>query len=359
MKDYGNSVALFGALGCMALLLVSMYFAKKEDVPVESPSQISTEAKDDVFGDDNKKDTTESTKNTSENEEGTEESTGSESEKTTETAELPEASIPEDMVSGNFVGAVTPDMQNAIDAAYKIDPEILHQIYPQELSIVGDSIASGFGAYQALDNPYDFAVGSLAARSIGDYTFTYGEGTYNYSEALEAAQPAYIYLSMGMNDVNMSTSDEYAENYKAIIESVQEVCPDSVIIVASVTPIDLSSTFTAQSTIQMFNEKLKAMVESIGSNKIVFYNAFEVVLDAATGGLASDYNGGDGIHLSYSAYYTLLENLYPVLDEMPVPEKVKEMAKEIEGTVSSEEGKEGNEDGSDDASGENAEGTVG
>ncbi len=351
MKDYGNSVALFGALGCMVLLLVSMHFAKKEDEPeVKDPKPAASQN-----GNLSAEDSTEPT-------EGTDVTTGttvsgesaSDISTTTtthpDTGAIPQISVEvtEEMISGAFIGAVTPEMQSAIDAATKIDPEILHEIYPQELSIVGDSIASGFGAYQVLTNSYDFATGSLAARSITDYTFEYDGASYVYSDALKLSQPAYIYLSMGMNDVNMTTSDEYAENYKNIISTVQDVCPDSVIIVAGITPVSPSSTFTAQTTIQKFNEKLKETVDSIADPGVLYYDAYSAVCDAATGGLRADCDGGDGIHLSYSAYSALLSNLYPMLDEIPAPEKIREMAEELKAQ----------KDAEDTATDENGDGTA-
>ncbi len=345
MKDYGNSVALFGALGCMALLLVSMHFAKKEDTTeIKNPKPAVSQ--DENLSAESSTEQTEPTANTDITT-GTTVSGGNAADTDTTTTYPDTVQVPEEMISGAFIGAVTPEIQTLIDAANKIDPEILHEIYPQELSVVGDSIASGFGAYQVLTNPYDFATGNLATRSIDNYTFTYDGSSYGYIEALEHSQPAYIYLSMGMNDVNITTSDEYAENYRNIITKVQEVCPDSVIIVAGITPISVSSTFTTQSTIQKFNEKLKETVDSFADSKVIYYDAYSAVYDAASGGLRADCDGGDGIHLSYSAYSTLLSNLYPVLDEIPAPQKIREMAKELEAQKEAD-GTEGADESSDD-----------
>lgn len=343
MKDYGNSVALFGALGCMALLLVSMHFAKKEDA-VETKDSRPAVSQDENLSAENSAEQSDST-------EGTDITTGTtvsleNAGDTSTTTTYPETvEVPEEMITGAFIGALTPEMQSLIDAATKIDPELLHEIYPQELSIVGDSIASGFGAYQVLTNPYDFATGNLAARSIDNYTFTYDGSSYGYSEALEHSQPAYIYLSMGMNDVNISTSDEYAENYRSIITKVREVCPDSVIIAAGITPISASSTFTALSTIQKFNEKLQETVDSFVDSKIIYYDAYSTVYDTASGGLRTDCDGGDGIHLSYSAYSELLSNLYPILDEIPAPQKIRKMAGELETQKKAEETESTDESG--------------
>lgn len=337
MKDYGNAGALCGALGCMVLLLVSMHFAKSENKPdtEKASAEIVMDEKED------KKQTTVSSSS---------EAVSNESVAVTETSGMSDMSGTSDVSSDmsgeettatttvqetapvvsleNFIGPLTAEQQQELADSVNYTPEVLHLAYPEELSIVGDSIASGFGVYDVLDNSYDFATGNLGARSIKEYNFSYDGVSGTYIDALTAAQPAYIYLSMGMNDVNIITSDEYAELYKGIINEVREKCPNSNIIVAGITPVAPDSTFTANSSIQIFNEKLKSVAEEFASPNIIYFDAYSYVIDEATGGLRSDCNGGDGIHLSYAAYSSLLENLYPFLDEMPIPQKIKDIIKE-------------------------------
>ena len=316
MKDYGNAGALCGAIGCMVLLFVSMHFAKEEKKP--DTENVSAEI---VTGDLNGSAVTTfsgDAVNTAGGEEMGDMS-GISGTQTTETEEGPVISLE------NFIGPITLEQKLKFDEAIKYSPEVLHLVYPEELSIVGDSIASGFGVYDALNNSYDFATGNLAARSITEYNFSYDEANGTYIDALTAAQPAYIYLSMGMNDVNIITSDEYAEIYRGIITDVMQCCPESNIIVAGITPIASDSTFTANSSITMFNEKLKSVAEEFDSPNIVYFDAGSFIMDEETGYLREDCDGGDGIHLAYTAYEILLENLYPVLDTMPIPQKVKDI----------------------------------
>lgn len=349
MKDYGNTGALCGALGCMLLLLVSMHFAKDDDSP--KAENASAEV---VFDDNNisgstdapeQEDNTEVTTISDENASAGTDLSGDTSYEN-ETTVTTEASVP-------FVGPLSEaDLQKALEVHY--DPEIMKKVYPQQLSVVGDSIASGFGVYGILDNPYDFATGNMGSRSINDYTFDY-EGTNGvYNEVLKLSQPGYIYISMGMNDVNMITSDQYAENYREIITSVKEACPDSCIVAAGITPISASSTFTASSTIESFNEKLKEVVSEFNSPYICYFDAGSYLKDEAAGGLRSEYNGGDGIHLSSKAYYILLENLYLLLDEMPVPPSVQNIIEEQ--GITADTGDEGADDESpSETSGENVQ----
>lgn len=355
MKDYGNAGALCGALGCMVLLLVSMHFAKVEDKPDtekvsaeviydDSSSKVTTSAVSGI-GTDLFAGTSVSSLETLESMSSTDISSVSEPDITTAT----DAAI-EPGISISFIGPLTKQQRDTLEASISYPPEVRHLAYPQQLSIVGDSIASGFGVYGVLNNSYDFATGNLGARSIDDYAFSYGGEMGKYLDVLTASQPAYIYLSMGMNDVNIVTSDQYADDYKAIITNVHEICPDSIIIVAGITPVSAESTFAANSTIVMFNEKLKAAVESFASPMIRYYDAGSYIKDEATGALRSDCDGGDGIHLSSSAYYSLLENLYPLLDEMPLPKIIKDIIEEqdLASKVAEMQEDENNDDSLDD-----------
>lgn len=352
MKDYGNAGALCGALGCMVLLLISMHFAKAED---------STETKDasaEVVYDDPKSTSTDvTTAPTNELAVGSSETIDTTAALETSDEFMTETTISEEVTTtisqevtldlSKFIGPLTKEVRESIENSTSYPPEVLHLAYPEQLSIVGDSIASGFGVYGALHNSYDFATGDLGARSITDYSFSYGGEMGKYIDVLTASQPAYIYLSMGMNDVNIITSDEYVDFYREIISNVRSACPDSIIIVAGITPISIDSTFTENSNILTFNEKLKALVDELASPTIKFYDANKVVADEATGALRSDCNGGDGIHLSSLAYDMLLENLYPLLDELPVPQVIKDIIEEDDLVSQAEAAKSEEENESD------------
>jgi lysophospholipase L1-like esterase len=326
MKDYKNIGALCGALGCMVLLVVSMQLSKQEDAVTTSASAevvLTEDATAETEATDAAADlAAETTATTTLAEEETAAQTTDTAETAATEPDTVAATAAQTVGTAEFIGPPTKEKMEAsrtATAASQMDPEQLHALYPAQLSIVGDSIASGFGAYGALSNPYDFATGNLATWSIEEYSFTYEDQTLSYLDALQQSQPPYIYLSMGMNDLNMGTAEEYVENYRNIIAAVQEACPDSDLIIAGITPVDASSSYASNSTIETFNAALQEMVEGLGANNIRFYDTTSLLTDPETGGLLAEYDGGDGIHLNYMAYAALLEQLYPILDEMPLP----------------------------------------
>lgn len=204
-----------------------------------------------------------------------------------------------------------------------LSPEQLqqrHTVYPQAITVVGDSIASGFALYGAIPEENGLAKGCVAIRNIHDFTFADSSGAEkDILEVLREKQPPYIYLSMGMNDINLLSAEEYTAQYAAEIEKILTVCPDSDIIVAGITPILPSSDFTSNASIQQYNAALAQTIQQLNRENVAYFDAYAVISDPVSGGLAEMYSAGDGVHLGTAAYPALLNALCPLLDAMPVP----------------------------------------
>ncbi len=204
-----------------------------------------------------------------------------------------------------------------------LSPEQLqqrHTVYPQVITVVGDSIASGFALYGAIPEENGLAKGCVAIRNIHDFTFADNSGTEkDILEVLREKQPPYIYLSMGMNDINLLSAEEYATQYAAEIEKILTICPDSDIIAAGITPILPTSDFTSNTEIQQYNASLAQTIQQLNKENVAYFDAYDVVNDPSSGGLAEIYSAGDGVHLGTAAYPAMLDALCPLLDTMPVP----------------------------------------
>lgn len=216
----------------------------------------------------------------------------------------------------------------------------LHEIYAEKIIIVGDSIAYGFNAYGYISDAQNLAQGSVAIRNIHDFSFTYDGCEMDILDALKEAQPTYIYMSMGMNDVNMTTAKEYGDAYKEAILSIQKICPDSNLIIAGITPIAADSDFTDNAEIRNFNRELEQVVKEFDSPNIVYFDAYSVIADPETEYMRPECSGGDGIHLSGQSYEDLLNAVYEVMDTMPIPEAVMEALEHAETTNSTTETEE-------------------
>lgn len=171
---------------------------------------------------------------------------------------------------------------------------------------VGDSICSGLRVYKILPDENVLAAGSVGARNVFEFTYNVGGNEYSLAYALTVLKPRYVIFSMGMNDVNMTTPEEYCTNYDNVVKTVQTVLPDAKFFIASITPISAESEFSTNEKIDLFNSTLKTHLTG-GETGYV---------DVATGlkadwinALEKDNNGGDGIHLAPAAYYKYLNQI--------------------------------------------------
>lgn len=177
------------------------------------------------------------------------------------------------------------------------------QDFISKLVIVGDSIASGFSSFGKLPPSQVLATGSVGARNIHEFSVTLDDKSMDVLDAISIVQPQYIFMSMGMNDVNISSKEVYISDYNQNIDDIQSICPKATIIVMGITPVIYYSDFTSNDTIDSYNEALKDMAkERRDSGQKVYYINVSKYLKDEQNGLKSEFSSGDGIHISADAY---------------------------------------------------------
>lgn len=167
---------------------------------------------------------------------------------------------------------------------------------------VGDSICRGFTAYNVVKAKNVYAAGSVSARNFFDMEFHYYGQPTGYGEVLEQAKPENVILSMGMNDVNMTSAQQYCENYRRIIDFTLENSSANVYVCA-ITPI--SSQFAEHSRIDAFNLAMKNYIAENFGQRVGFID-FGYLLKNSDNMLSSGLDSGDGIHLAPECYYIAL-----------------------------------------------------
>lgn len=185
-------------------------------------------------------------------------------------------------------------------AAYHVS--VRDREFARKSLFVGDSICRGFEEYKIVHPENVCARGSIAARNFFEYGFYTDSGEDDYITALNKAVPEYVFLSMGMNDLNLTDEDTYCENYRTIIDETLENSSAEV-YVAAITPINCE--FTTNYRIDCFNVKMSEFLEENYPER-VHYLDFAKHLKDSDGALKDCFNGGDGIHLSPYAYYVAL-----------------------------------------------------
>lgn len=177
---------------------------------------------------------------------------------------------------------------------------------------VGDSICSGFGAYGIVPWDYVAAKGSLGSRSFYDYKFSFRDKEeQTYAQVLKTAKPRYVFLSMGMNDVNMVYENTYCENYRKIIQETLDKSGADV-FVAAITPV--CSNFCDNSVIDSFNDEMKKFIAKEFPERVHFFD-FGRYLKNDQNKLRTCLHSGDGIHLGPYCYNIALWEMHRALTE--------------------------------------------
>lgn len=199
------------------------------------------------------------------------------------------------------------------DSYIKINPENGTYILPEdeeklteESLFVGDSICSGFWACGMVSGKNVYATGAVGARNLLEYEMYYRSQPAKYVPVLKKTQPKNVFLWMGMNDVNLTSAEEFCENYKTIIDLTLENT-EAEVYVCAISPI-LNLEFTKLEYIDEFNEAISAFIEKNYETRVRFID-FTAPLKTEDGLLDEQYNGGDGIHLTTRAYYIAIHEI--------------------------------------------------
>lgn len=234
--------------------------------------------------------------------------------------ELP-SSIPDEPAAPS--PAPSPDYQPEYDdpeSYLEYDPEndtyiptAEEKCLGEESLFVGDSICSGFSAWGVLESKNVFAMGNVAAWSLLDYDDIYYQNVPSkFVPVLKKAKPKRVFFWMGMNDVNMTSSEEYCENYKKIIDTTLNNS-DADVYVCAITPIS-NLKFTKLDYINEFNDAIKHYIMRNYKERVHFVS-FAEPLKTPDGLLNDEYNGGDGIHLGKKAYFIALHEINKQIKE--------------------------------------------
>lgn len=217
------------------------------------------------------------------------------------TEKLPEFDNPDDYITYN------PENGEII-----LPPEL--EALAGESMFVGDSVCRGYMAYGYVNAKQSFADGSIGARNLLESTVYYGGKNREFVSVLKEVAPRRLFLSMGMNDVNMTTAEEYYENLKEITDTALKNSTAEVYLCA-ITPIRVD--FTEEGRIDEFNAQIGKLAADYTERKEerVHFIDYTAPLKDEDGKLLEKYDGGDGIHLAREVYFIALHEIYKFINQ--------------------------------------------
>lgn len=214
--------------------------------------------------------------------------------------------------------------------------------FMEDTLFVGDSVCRALYVYNdLLTTKQVAATGGGAARNIYDYTFKMEDNEFTLREAAEYYKPKVFFLWMGINDINMTEKDVYANNLKAIAEDMLSISPESKVVILSMSPTADYHEWNANERMREYNAAAKEMCEAVEGEEI-YYLDIQDILSDEDGYLLPECDSGDGMHLSQMAYTRLLSYITVAMDEAaPVdteqPDTVSEVSSDITDTEQSSE----------------------
>ena len=185
--------------------------------------------------------------------------------------------------------------------------DLVSPAYFEKVLFIGDSLTHGLNAYNIIPQAsFLTAVGSGLASLEDGFNYideTTGE-TLNLLQAISLHEPApaYIYIMMGSNGLNWLSFEYLLEKYHVLVNHCQEIFPDALIVIQSVTPtsdyIEYTQPGLSRDNIMAYNKELVLFSEQQG---LFFLDVF-TYLASPEGYLPLEAGSGDGIHFSSSFY---------------------------------------------------------
>lgn len=200
----------------------------------------------------------------------------------------------------------TPEPPSTEDLVVKeIDKE-----YFKKCAFVGEALCSGMGYISDIADEHIYTSNNAHVHDIGETTWTVDGASHKLPEALYAADRKYIYIWVGPNDLTSYNPDSFAAKYEELVKSITYANPMAYVGVVSIAPVSRSyEQGLGGDSIAEYNLKLAEMVDRAGNNRVRFFNLVAVLGDN-DGYLKGEYDSGDGLHMTASAYRAVANFLY-------------------------------------------------
>ena len=134
-----------------------------------------------------------------------------------------------------------------------------------------------------------------------------------FYEASTKKRPEYVIMTFGLNGAvqNIKRGEDYFKTcYKKLINSVRSASPNTKIILQSAFPVadnmDMSSYSVSVETLNEYIDTINSWTYNIAVEENVRYLDTAEVLCDENNNLLSEYQSGDGYHLTKEAYEKIL-----------------------------------------------------
>lgn len=190
--------------------------------------------------------------------------------------------------------------------------------YLKKFLFLGDSRTVAMAHYGFVEEEQILAIDGLSHVNAQTTLFEDAETgkSITMEKKVRQEQPEYILVSFGVNGVAYLDEESFMEEYESMIAMLKNASPDSKIILHSILPV---SSIMEEEDPRLNNKAIDnyntLLFELAERTHIYFLNTAEALKDE-DGMLKDEYDSGDGLHYTQSAY----EVIFDYLKSHPVPE---------------------------------------
>ena len=183
----------------------------------------------------------------------------------------------------------------------------------ENIIFLGDSTTYGLGYYDIVDDMQVWTPksGTLTLDLWNYSTIVYPETGEELllTEILQRKKPDYLCITLGVNGVSFMDEAYFKQVYTELVKAVQELSPDTVIILNSMYPVtdayEAKGNGINNTKISAANNWVKSVADSCG---VHFLNSAVNITDAS-GDLPEEYTNGDGLHLNPTSFNIIIDFL--------------------------------------------------
>ncbi len=127
-----------------------------------------------------------------------------------------------------------------------------------------------------------------------------------------AAEPAKLFVMIGINDLINHSEEEVVGNYKEIIDLIRQQSPATSVYIQSILPVnnEVRQSGISNESVRRINESLRKLAQQ---NDLTFVD-LNALLQDAQGKLKATFTS-DGIHINGDAYLIWRDALLKYLDD--------------------------------------------
>jgi len=172
---------------------------------------------------------------------------------------------------------------------------------------IGDSIFGNLTDIGILRAEQVFFGNGLKVSDIANTRFPLpsGDGETYLLTALVNHNPENVILLLGTNDVTVTAPESFAAEYVKLISFIKTYCPDTIITVLSITPVNRESGNLTNDIINEYNSIIRTALRELGDTNVRFLDLASE-LKNSHGRLKSRFAQDDGVHLTAQGLHAIL-----------------------------------------------------